>query len=323
MSIVNDISHTFSLLRATYELWRQGHEETVLVLDDVGEVSITSVSSMRFLGVSLVMLSRLMVAGGLLYAGSLWLAYTVSLQDLMLNAVALEFVLNVDELIFISLAPLSLKYLVDNAKMLPKQAPPAWKGLELSTAINFVVVAGALGVFIQSVLLPQVDTLWRVVDAICGGEHGFVYSVDGAGLPVWAKTHRASPVLCRGPDTSRCSSLGSDCCAPVSKDEAATCRDGYVPLRVSGKCTGVSKGNVTGTFNEGRYTCCQQYVSQRPSRGWTPASKSELANMTFPQKVIDKVLGTTPADEELCLVATPLRTGFTSSGSIPAVKCCI
>ena len=219
----------------------------------------------------------------------------------MLNAVALEFVLNVDELIFISLAPLSLKYLVENAKMLPKQAPPAWKGLELSTAINFVVVAGALGVFIQSVLLPQVDTLWRVVDAICGGEHGFVYSVDGAGLPVWAKTHRASPVLCRGPDTSRCSSLGSDCCAPVSKDEAATCRDGYVPLRVSGKCTGVSKGNVTGTFNEGRYTCCQQYVGQRPSRGWTPASKSELANMTFPQKVIDKVLGTTPADEELCL----------------------
>jgi len=41
----------------------------------------------------------------LLYYGSLFLIYTVELPELILNAVALEFVLNIDEILFLVLAP--------------------------------------------------------------------------------------------------------------------------------------------------------------------------------------------------------------------------
>ena len=109
MSIVNDLSHTISLHRAVYEVWDGAVEETSLKYDEDGEIVITAVSTSRMLCVTLVLLARVGVATMLLYAGSLWLVYTASLQDLMLNAVALEFVLNVDEAIYATLAPLSLK----------------------------------------------------------------------------------------------------------------------------------------------------------------------------------------------------------------------
>ena len=46
----------------------------------------------------------------------------------------------------------------------------------------------------------------------------------------------------------KCSSVGDDCCAPLIFYEAATCRDGYRPKRVEGRC---------GRDWEGSYHCCQ------------------------------------------------------------------
>ena len=43
---------------------------------------------------------------------------TISVQELLLNAVALEFVLNIDELVYESCSPLRLKQLVDGLEAL-------------------------------------------------------------------------------------------------------------------------------------------------------------------------------------------------------------
>ena len=52
-----------------------------------------------------IFLIRFGVAMALLYYGSLFLIFTVELPELILNAVALEFVLNIDEILFLVLAP--------------------------------------------------------------------------------------------------------------------------------------------------------------------------------------------------------------------------
>ena len=50
-------------------------------------------------------LARTAVAACLLIAGTQWLARTSSISDLILNAVALEAILQIDELIFVALYP--------------------------------------------------------------------------------------------------------------------------------------------------------------------------------------------------------------------------
>ena len=44
----------------------------------------------------------------------LFLVYTVEVSELMLNAVALDFILNIDELLFASLVPFKMKSIVLN-----------------------------------------------------------------------------------------------------------------------------------------------------------------------------------------------------------------
>ena len=78
----------------------------------------------RCCGVLAMQLLRLILAGTLLVCGALWLAYETDIPNLLLNAVALEFVFNVDELIFESLAPLQFKHLLGLAAECPLPLPP-------------------------------------------------------------------------------------------------------------------------------------------------------------------------------------------------------
>ena len=48
--------------------------------------------------------------------GTQFLVYTIDMGDLLLNAVALEFVISTDELLFESLAPVRTKRILENIK---------------------------------------------------------------------------------------------------------------------------------------------------------------------------------------------------------------
>ena len=58
---------------------------------------------------SCVCLGRICVACALLISGCIWLGRTTSITELMLNSVALESVLHVDEFIFSALVPTNLQ----------------------------------------------------------------------------------------------------------------------------------------------------------------------------------------------------------------------
>lgn len=66
---------------------------------------------------SCVTIPKLIVGIALLYGGCRWFAATESWEDLILNALALEFVIGIDELIFEAFAPLRAKQTVEKTKL--------------------------------------------------------------------------------------------------------------------------------------------------------------------------------------------------------------
>lgn len=96
---------------------------------------------------------RLALAGSLLVCGAFWLSYETDIPNLLLNAVALEFVFSVDELIFESLAPHQFRYVFDLCSATALELPPIrrWSGLD------------ARGVLTAAASLSLVVCFWAVV----------------------------------------------------------------------------------------------------------------------------------------------------------------
>ena len=59
---------------------------------------------------------RVAIASVLLFGGILWLARTTSIEELMLNAVALNSILDVDEFLFAGMAPIKIQSAIRNLK---------------------------------------------------------------------------------------------------------------------------------------------------------------------------------------------------------------
>ena len=99
---------------------------------------------------------------------------------------ALEFVLNIDEVIFNALAPAQLKVLI--AKLLPLPVRPwvQYRGLDVRAATFCGLVALVVLLYSTLALHPQASVLLDARAALCAGHLDFVYSANGIGSVVWA-----------------------------------------------------------------------------------------------------------------------------------------
>ena len=100
------------------------------------------------------------------------------------HAVALEFVLTIDELIYDSCAPLRVR------DLLGKFAPftlkrREWQGMDRQALFTVVLVSVSLISVFATVVVPQQTILREARDAMCAGDVDFVYTVDGAGTVTW------------------------------------------------------------------------------------------------------------------------------------------
>ena len=140
----------------------------------------------RAAGAWAIIAVRSAICGFLCYYGSLFLPVTIELGDLVLNTVALEFVLGVDELIFTSLAPTKVQVYVDSHKGHAVPKARHWKGLESRTVLTVGGCVGLVLYFILGVVMPQTRQLVEARDALCAGDRDFVIAEDGFGVPVWS-----------------------------------------------------------------------------------------------------------------------------------------
>ena len=170
---------------------------SVLSLDASNALTISALSLPHAALFVTVQLARLAIGIPLLWMGILFLAYTPNIGDLLLNAVALEFVISVDDLVFAALAPYKVRALVGGAASLLAPAPSRWAQcwgvrLDLRAVFRVVATAALLAVAILGELNPQIRVMVSARDALCGGDVDFVYTLDGMGAIAWAYPDRAS-----------------------------------------------------------------------------------------------------------------------------------
>eukprot|EP00959_Pyramimonas_sp_CCMP1952_P035739 748394-Pyramimonas_sp.AAC.2 len=60
----------------------------------------------------------------------------LSVADLLLNTVALEFIISIDELMFDALAPAKAKQIVASLKPVKVKMLPSWKGLDILMVLH-------------------------------------------------------------------------------------------------------------------------------------------------------------------------------------------
>jgi len=165
--------------------WITLDRKTHLFYTDEGGFQLAAVSWSRKAFAIGVLLVRMAIVLCLWYAGCGFLVnYSIDAGDLILNAVALEVVLAVDQAFF-ALAPCNAKNLIHALEPLPAaQHEIQYKGLDLRTCFFTLCFLGALAFMGLHEILPMVGRIEDAYEILCGGNANFTYGVDAMYL-VW------------------------------------------------------------------------------------------------------------------------------------------
>ena len=166
----------------------RGPQGSVIRSSGGGSYHLVYVWRWRLVFVGITLLGRVFIVGCLLVTGVLFLAHTISLSDLLLNAMALEIVLKLDEMIFTALAPRRLATLMASTKVRSVQRGLCLAGLD---ATPVVLLAGTILMLVLTasfLLQPQAAILQRARDTMCSGNVDFVTIQDEFGTIAAYKT---------------------------------------------------------------------------------------------------------------------------------------
>ncbi|CAK8997966.1 Anaphase-promoting complex subunit 1 (APC1) (Cyclosome subunit 1) (Mitotic checkpoint regulator) (Testis-specific gene 24 protein) [Durusdinium trenchii] len=149
-----------------------------------------------------VVFPRGLVAVVLMDTGTRYLANTIALEDLILNAVALAFILDLDELIESAFAPRRARFLLDeiNALPIPRVYIPGYGPMNAgiqerakNTMKLLMLVCGLIAAYVM-LLWPLHDRISLAINILCGGEKDFIYAVNPAtGIIETTNTFKDSP----------------------------------------------------------------------------------------------------------------------------------
>jgi len=174
-----ELDRSLNLTMGLAKLPRQ--RVTTFTVNPDKQIAVEGWSTPRFVFAIFLLLVRLTIGCGLLLCGCMWLAYEVDAQQLLLNAVALGFVLEVDEMLF-TIAPGQAKALMSRLEPLPAVQFPACRGADIFSALQGILVFVIIGVMWWQVLDPQIDKMQVMYDVFCAGNLDFVYAQDNMGL---------------------------------------------------------------------------------------------------------------------------------------------
>lgn len=175
------------LLSFTVGLFEIPRGKTVFHLED-GEIVLVRLARKRLFFILMTVLLRAGVLCILLWYGTVYLVYTETVQDLLLNAVALKFVLEVAELLFDAFAPRRSRSFIENLRPLNLESI-GHSHHDCLVPVFFLMVLVALMIVSMYVLmLPSLDARKLTWEGICGGNRNFATAVDGLGRLHWSNT---------------------------------------------------------------------------------------------------------------------------------------
>ncbi|CAE7375495.1 unnamed protein product [Symbiodinium sp. CCMP2592] len=138
--------------------------------------SLGSISWFRFGMLLTTYILRVGIASVLLGGGVLWLARTTSIEELMLNAVALNSILDIDEFVFAGMTPIKIQHAIQN--LTPIRIKYSRCRSQLEAFVHFTSLLALICASYFLLLVPLSDTMLSVKQELCGGLQTFVVSYN-------------------------------------------------------------------------------------------------------------------------------------------------
>lgn len=157
-----------------------GKPRTVIRKEADGQYVIVSIGFGRLVILTIIAGVRLVVVTSLLSSGGLWLLRTVHIADLVLNVVALAFVLEIDEIVALQLLPWSVHNLCDNTMPLECENRVArWAEAMVDKFPHVVITPGLLVMFFTTIaflaeMVPLISLMDDIKSTMCGDPQNFV-----------------------------------------------------------------------------------------------------------------------------------------------------
>ncbi|CAK9112678.1 unnamed protein product [Durusdinium trenchii] len=149
-------------------VWRIPRSKCTLFRDN--EFHTISTGRLKILLFTYV--ARAAIASLLLGAGIRWLAQTTSISELMLNAVSLNAILDVDEFLFAGFTPISIQLAVRTLE--PLKMKYSRRRSQLETWSLFVLLVGTITLPYFVLLNPLGEQMVQVKHELCAGNQTFV-----------------------------------------------------------------------------------------------------------------------------------------------------
>eukprot|EP00927_Polykrikos_kofoidii_P059117 TRINITY_DN5414_c1_g1_i1.p1 TRINITY_DN5414_c1_g1~~TRINITY_DN5414_c1_g1_i1.p1 ORF type:complete len:806 (+),score=90.75 TRINITY_DN5414_c1_g1_i1:357-2420(+) len=151
-----------------------------IVIDVENALAIEALGWPRRVSLLLMSCLRLLIALWLLFSGGVWLCLTSKIFDLILNAAALAFVLDCDELLYATMAPPLLKVSMKNLAPLTRRHGPMIRGLGIKGPIALLALFAYVGFLVHEYALPMKHRMGDVDIAMCHGHKAFVVEASGS-----------------------------------------------------------------------------------------------------------------------------------------------
>jgi len=152
-------------------------------------VILEAVSHTRRRAIGFLTLLRVALASALLFQGAYWLANSMEILDLVLNAAALAFILELDDAIFRLCATWPTKVLLADLEPLPrKHHPMHGSDASLTPLMNLTLAVVFVALLATTRILPMQDNMAKIMAEMCGDNEDWVYTKHEVGLIMAAPT---------------------------------------------------------------------------------------------------------------------------------------
>lgn len=151
---------------------------STVIAEEGGCFVLESLAWPRIILACFVSIVRFGCYGFLLYSGGAWLSYTTDAKDLVLNAAALEFVLDLDGLLFQALAPVASKIFISQLQPLPERGWLFCRGADSIALLGIIFVPTVTIYFYMDLVVPLVRDMTKARSLLCDDNLGFYFSRD-------------------------------------------------------------------------------------------------------------------------------------------------
>jgi len=155
---------------------------TEILATPQGNFVISTFGQGRFCWIMFLCTARLVLMLFLGWVGIIYIIHTQTLSDLIIKALALQAVLNVDSLIYRALVPFDASALTKKLQPLRLRDPHRVFGVDFRALFGLLIIPSVLAGVYMAMILPRVDILQEARDRLCKGNTNVLVAIDAAGM---------------------------------------------------------------------------------------------------------------------------------------------